>query len=94
MSVYSGFGTRQQETFYNKMVEKSLHLLSKWLLQFFNNGEWGCISYVDLELVLDEREWAKKIKKIYKFMSVMDQQKHLPPKFSHAIDGLYVYLSE
>jgi hypothetical protein len=38
MSVYSGFGTRQQETFYNKMVEKSLHLLSKWLLQFFNNG--------------------------------------------------------
>ena len=39
MSVYSGFGTRQQESFYNKMVEKSLHLLSKWLLQFFNNGE-------------------------------------------------------
>ena len=47
-----------------------------------------------IELVLDEREWAKKIKKIYRFMSLMDQQKHLPPKFSHAIDGLYVYLSE
>ena len=93
MSVYSGFGTRQQETFYNKMVEKSLYLLSKWLLQFFNNGEWAH-ALMDLELVLDEREWAKKIKKIYKFMSVMDQQKHLPPKFSHAIDGLYVYLSE
>jgi hypothetical protein len=93
MSVYSGFGTRQQETFYNKMIEKSLYLLSKWLLQFFNNGEWAS-TLMDLELVLDEREWAKKIKKIYKFMSVMDQQKHLPPKFSHAIDGLYVYLSE
>jgi hypothetical protein len=47
-----------------------------------------------LEIVLDERDWARKIKKIYKFMSVMDQQKHLPPKFSQAIDGLYGYLSE
>jgi hypothetical protein len=40
MSVYSGFGTRQQETFYNKLLEKSLLLLTKRLLQFFNNGEF------------------------------------------------------
>ncbi len=28
MSVYSGFATRQQETYYNKLVEKLILLLS------------------------------------------------------------------
>ena len=27
MSVYSGFATRQQETFYNKLLEKLIQLL-------------------------------------------------------------------
>lgn len=27
MSVYSGFATRQQESFYNKLLEKALSLL-------------------------------------------------------------------
>lgn len=33
MSVYSGFATRQQESFYNKLLERMVQLLSVKLLQ-------------------------------------------------------------
>jgi 7,8-dihydro-6-hydroxymethylpterin-pyrophosphokinase len=33
MSVYSGFATRQQESFYNKLLERMVQLLSLKLLQ-------------------------------------------------------------
>jgi hypothetical protein len=33
MSVYSGFATRQQETFYNKLLERMIQLLAVKLLQ-------------------------------------------------------------
>ena len=33
MSVYSGFATRQQESFYNKLLERMIQLLSLKLLQ-------------------------------------------------------------
>jgi hypothetical protein len=35
MSIYSGFGTRQQETFYNKLIEKVLEVLSDKILKFY-----------------------------------------------------------
>ncbi|TNV71130.1 hypothetical protein FGO68_gene13587 [Halteria grandinella] len=33
MSVYSGFATRQQETFYNKLLERMIQLFAVKLLQ-------------------------------------------------------------
>lgn len=39
MSVYSGFATRQQETFYNKLVEKLIQLMAERLLANANGGE-------------------------------------------------------
>jgi hypothetical protein len=32
MSVYSGFATRKQENFYNKLIAKLLHLLTQKFL--------------------------------------------------------------
>jgi len=32
MSVYSGFATRQQETFYNKLLDKMIQLISVKLI--------------------------------------------------------------
>ena len=43
MSVYSGFATRQQETLYDKLVEKALQMLSTRVLECFQ--EQGGISF-------------------------------------------------
>jgi hypothetical protein len=41
MSVYSGFGTRQQESFYNKLLEKALSLLVDRQVQLFASASQG-----------------------------------------------------
>ena len=33
MSVYSGFATRQEESFYNKLIEKLILLLSNKIIE-------------------------------------------------------------
>ena len=35
MSIYSGFATRQQETFYNKLLEKSIELMGEKIISLF-----------------------------------------------------------
>jgi len=47
MSVYSGFATRQQEQFYNKLVEKSLTMLSTRLIAYLKG------------INTDEARWSK-----------------------------------
>ncbi|CDW77450.1 UNKNOWN [Stylonychia lemnae] len=81
MSVYSGFTTRQQETFYNKLVEKLLDLMQTRLIKFFKG-----------EQLVDDARWAKQMKKIHKCLVVMDKSKYLIPKYSETIDGLATYL--
>ena len=39
MSVYSGFATRQQESFYNKLIEKTLKLLTQRVIVFYKGGD-------------------------------------------------------
>jgi hypothetical protein len=39
MSVYSGFATRQQESFYNKLLEKTFELMSFKLISFHKLSE-------------------------------------------------------
>lgn len=48
MSVYSGFATRQQETFYNKLIEKTLSMLGTRLIYFYKN-----------ESIPDELKWCR-----------------------------------
>jgi hypothetical protein len=38
MSVYSGFGTRQQESLYYKLLDKGIALLAKWCLSLMFHG--------------------------------------------------------
>lgn len=53
MSVYSGFATRQQESFYNKLLERMVQLLSIKLLQSMKKIE-------DLLLVNSELQQKKQ----------------------------------
>ena len=59
MSVYSGFTTRQQETFYNKLLEKVLGIVISKLIEIYPLSESGC--FTDLK-------FAKNIRKIYRYL--------------------------
>lgn len=73
MSVYSGFATRQQEAFYNKLIEKSIQLLA-----------YKCIKYEKGENV-DHNHWDKTMKKLCRYMTHMEKTKYLPPRFSDSV---------
>ena len=38
MSIYSGFATRQQEGFYDKLIEKALEILCDRVLKIYAGG--------------------------------------------------------
>jgi hypothetical protein len=48
MSIYSGFATRQQEGFYNKLIEKCFQLMSSRLIAFFKGDQ-----------AQDDLKWAR-----------------------------------
>ena len=78
-AVYSGFATRQLELFYDQLLNKALELLSHKLLSFYN----GCKAIKDLiwwclELT-DERLFAKKMLKIHRTLTKLEEQKYLEP---------------
>ena len=80
MSVYSGFATRQQETFYNKLIEKTLFLMGEKLIFFFAlHGN---------EIGEDHSKFFKHIRKIHKYLANMDRQKYIAPKFSESLEPL------
>lgn len=68
MSVYSGFATRNQETYYNKLVEKAMTLMNQKIVCTYKG-----------KLVPDEKAWAKKMMKLHKAMVYMEQNKYLEP---------------
>ena len=61
MSIYSGFGTRQQETFYNKLTFKLVELMCNKLTGQYN----GLIQF-------DEKSFARKVVKIFRTMRKME----------------------
>ncbi|CDW80875.1 UNKNOWN [Stylonychia lemnae] len=67
MSVYSGFATRQQETFYTKLIEKLIEILQQKVLSAYQ------LTF------FDERMFAKKIVKIHKTLNLLEKQKYLEP---------------
>ena len=83
MSVYSGFATRQQETFYDKLLLKTLQLLSARIFQVYR-----------CNLTFDEIKWAKQLRKVSNYMILMDRNKWLEPKFSEALSPLAMFLKE
>lgn len=70
MSVfsYSGFASKQQESFYNKLMEKAMVLTITKLTELImlNSGIFNPNSESDLKFI-------KHIRKIYKYMSQMEK---------------------
>lgn len=59
MSVYSGFATRQQESIYDKLVEKALTLMSSKIRAGYSSGKYQAqevlICLIPLNVYLNER---------------------------------------
>ena len=70
MSVYSGFGTRQQETFYNKITMRAIEMMSDRIIGFIKSDPF------------DDESWYLHLRKIFKYMEILESKKYLPPKFS------------
>jgi len=84
MSIYSGFATRQLETFYNSLTSKLVELLTEKTELLFTH----CKS---LHLETDDHsdiEWARKIVKIYRSQAFMEQNKHMGPFYSSHVEPL------
>lgn len=76
MSIYSGFGTRQQESFYNKITLRAMEMISDRLIAFIRSDPF------------DEEAWYFHLRKIYKYMEILESKKYLPPKFSSGLNKL------
>jgi hypothetical protein len=76
MSIYSGFATRQQESFYNKIALRAMEMLSDRLIAFIRSDPF------------DEEAWYYHLRKIYKYMEILEAKKYLPPKFSSGVSKL------
>eukprot|EP00347_Sterkiella_histriomuscorum_P022805 403337088 len=83
MSVYSGFATRQQESFYHKLLQKTYQLLTTRLISFYKG-----------ESISEEVKWAKQIRKLYKYLALMDKTKYLEPKFSETLEPFSSFLKK
>lgn len=47
-----------------------------------------------LEIMIDDRNWVNKIRKIHKFLDSLDTVKHLPPRFSRSMQSLVDYIND
>ncbi|CAI2377557.1 unnamed protein product [Moneuplotes crassus] len=81
MSIYSGFATRNQEEFYNKLVQKLISMMSDKIIADLKGKS-----------LPDEHSWSKSITKIHKTLAYMEQAKYLEPKFSYCFDDLTALL--
>ncbi|CAG9333330.1 unnamed protein product [Blepharisma stoltei] len=76
MSIYGGFGTRQQETQYNNLTETLISLL-----------QYRLIAYMKCEKI-DEESFRLGILNVYDSMTRMEIRKYLEPKFSDSCKDL------
>ena len=80
MSIYSGFGTRQQETTYNLLIENTIHLLqTKVVANLKNESE-------------NENLFKMQLLKNYDMLVKLEAHKYLQPKFSESIKETVVYI--
>lgn len=94
MSVYSGFGTRQQESTYTKALYNTLFLLQLRIFKLFKGGK-KLISRTRKRIYIekfDDIKFGKVLTKLYARLYTMEQVKYLPPKYSFAMKDLAEYL--
>ena len=52
------------------------------------------ISFYKGESINEEVKWAKQIRKLFKYMALMDKSKYLEPKFSESLESLSSFLKK
>ena len=92
MSVYSGFGTRQQESTYSKAIYNTLFLLQLRIYKLFKGGKYSQLEHAFIIEKFDDIKFGKVLTKLYARMFTMEQVKYLPPKYSFAMKDLAEYL--
>ena len=80
MSIYSGFGTRQQESTYNSLVESIIKLLQSKVVSNIKN-----------EATTDP-SFKIQLLKYYDILLKLEAHKYLLPKFSEAIKDTVLFI--
>ena len=95
MSIYSGFATRAQETFYNKLVFKLIELLQQRVYAYMIGRKFYfqmipqiLIASLASDLAFDEGMFAKKILKVHRTLRKLETNKYLEPHMSYAFEDL------
>ena len=79
MSIYSGFGTRQEESAYNSIVEATIKLMQTKVAGSLNNDKQSIDPSFKIQLL-----------RYYEMMTKLEKHKYLEPKFSEAIREVVV----
>ena len=87
MSIYGGFGTRAQESTYNKAIYNMLYLMQ---LKISRNNKKSnlLLSFIRVLVPFDEDRFQQIFTKLYNRLFVMEEYKYLPPKFSYSMKDL------
>lgn len=92
MSIYSGFATRAQETFYNKLVFKLVEMLQQRVASFFIGRKYPIFKGFHLgfetDMAFDEGMFAKKLLKLHRTLKKLETNKYLEPHMSCAFEEL------
>lgn len=65
--TFSGFATRQQESYYDKAIEKLICLLTERLLALYGGHDEGAFTHEA------ETKWVKQLRKLCKALQVMEK---------------------
>ena len=71
LNKYSGFATAKQESIYDKLVEKSLQLLSQRVMTLMENTNKNNNS----ASVIAFHSWGKQVIKVWKYLTLMEKNK-------------------
>jgi hypothetical protein len=91
MSVYGGFATRQQETYYNKLIERLILLLADRIIK--TSIGTAFIHSVEERTPSDthKAKWLAYINKIYQSLVSAEKFKYMEPKFSYSLRPLILH---
>ena len=86
---FGGFATKQQETFYNTLLDKSIRLLVNQLIYIIE-------AHPSVFKIADDHDlkFCRNIKKIFRYIQQLDRQKAADPKFSRSLEPLYILFKE
>jgi hypothetical protein len=79
MSIYSGFARRAQETMYNKLVYKTIEVLTTQIMASRSHK---------LDAPAEEPKFRQKVLKLYKALHNFEKMKHLEPNMTGAFHTL------